>query len=296
MVNRIRFACDPKIIVVPVASILPVRKLPPGINKTAKYRRIAATVREVGIIEPLVVYPHKDGAVQYILLDGHIRLEILKEIGQEKVKCLVALDDEGFTYNHKVNPLSAIQEHFMIMEAIRHGVSEERIAKTLDVDVAAIRRKRDLLDGICPEAVQLLKEKRAANGAFREMRKVRPMRQIEMAELMVASNTFSSRYAQCLLAATPQDQLLEPDKPKDIRGLSPEDMSRMEREMEHLGQDLRSVEDSHGRNVLNLVLVVGYLKKLLDNARVVRYLSQHCREILAEFQKIVETKSLGAGE
>jgi hypothetical protein len=122
------------------------------------------------------------------------------------------------------------------------------------------------------------------------------MRQIEMAELMLASNNFSARYAQCLLAATPQDQLLEPDKPKDIRGLSPEDMSRMEREMENTSQDLRQLEDSHGRNVLNLVLVVGYLKKLLDDARIVRYLSQHNAEILAEFQKIVETKSLGAGE
>jgi hypothetical protein len=89
---------------------------------------------------------------------------------------------------------------------------------------------------------------------------------------------------------------LEPDKPKEVRGLSPEDMSRMEREMENLAQDLHSVEDSHGRNVLNLVLVVGYLKKLLENARVVRYLSQHCSEILAEFQKIVDSKMLGTSE
>ena len=122
------------------------------------------------------------------------------------------------------------------------------------------------------------------------------MRQIEMAELMVAANNFSESYAQCLLAATPQEQLLEPDKPKEMRGLSPEDMSRMEREMENLGQDLRSVEESHGRNVLNLVLVVGYLEETLDNARVVRYLSQRYGEIFAEFQKIVETKGLGAGE
>ncbi len=61
-----------------------------------------------------------------------------------------------------------------------------------------------------------------------------------------------------------------------IRGLTPEDMSRMEREMENLSQDLRQIEESHGRNVLNLVLAVGYLKKLLDNVPVVRYLSQHC--------------------
>lgn len=296
MINRIRFACDPKILLLPLASILPVRKLSPGMAKTEKYRRIAASVREVGIVEPLVVYPQANGGTQYILLDGHIRLAVLKEMGEETVHCLVAADNEAFTYNHKINPLSAIQEHFMIMKAIRQGVSEERIATALSLDIGAIRRKRDLLDGICPEAVQLLKEKRACAGAFREMRKVKPMRQIEMAELMVAANHFSASYAQCLLAATPQEQLLEPDKPKDVRGLSPEHMSRMEREMGNLAQDLRSVEDSHGRNVLNLVLVVGYLKKLLENARVVRYLSQHHADILAEFQKIAETKSLGGGE
>ena len=122
------------------------------------------------------------------------------------------------------------------------------------------------------------------------------MRQIEMAELMIAANNFSRRYAECLFAATPQEQLLEPDQPKDVRGLCPEDISRMEREMESVGQDFRLIEESHGRNVLNLVLVMGYLKKLLDNARVVRYLSQHHAEILTVFQKIVETKSLAPGE
>ena len=296
MANRVRFACDMNIISIPLASILPLRKLAPTITKTAKYHRIAASIREVGIIEPLVVYPQANGSIQYILLDGHIRLDILKEMGHRKVNCLVAKEDEAFTYNHKVSQLSAIQEHFMIMEAIRQGVSEERIAKTLAVDVVAIRRKRDLLDGICPEAVQLLKDKRACADAFREMRKIKPMRQIEMAELMVAANNFSASYVRCLLAATPQEQLLEPDKPKEVQGLSPEDMSRMEREMENLGQDLRSVEDSHGRNVLNLVLVVGYLKKLLNNAQVIRYMSQHCAEILVEFQKIVETKSIETGD
>jgi hypothetical protein len=296
MANPVHLACEQGIITVPLGKILPVKKLNPGVAKTERYQRIAASIREIGLIEPLVVYPQDDNAGQYILLDGHVRLDILKEMGQEKVDCLVAKDDEGFTYNHEISQLSTIQEHFMIMEAIRRGVSEERIAKTLNVDVASIRRKRDLLDGICPEAVKLLQEKRAAATVFREMRKVRPMRQIEMAELMVAANTYSTKYAECLFAATPQEQLLEPDKPKEIRGLSPEDISRMEREMESLGQDFRLVEESHGRNVLKLVLVVGYLKKLLDNARVVRYLSQRNADILAEFQKIGETKSLSAGE
>jgi len=297
MVNTVRLACNRNIISVPVLHILPVKKFCQGTSRTEKYRRIAASIEEIGIIEPLVVYPQSNGNTgQYILLDGHIRLEILKVLGQKKVNCLVAMDDEGFTYNHEVSQVSTIQEHFMIMEAIRRGLSEERIAKTLNVDVAAIRRKRDLLDGICPEAVQLLKDKRAYSAVFRELRKVKPIRQIEMAELMVAAHNFSRRYAECLFAATPQEQLLEPETPKAVRGLNPEDISRMEREMESLNQDFRLIEESHGRNVLSLVLVVGYLKKLLDNARVVRYLSQHHADILGEFQKIVETKRLSAGE
>jgi hypothetical protein len=114
---------------------------------------------------------------------------ILTDLGAAAAKCLVAADDEGFTYNHKVNRLSAIQEHFMILRAVRSGVSEERIARSLNVDVASIRQKRELLDGICPEAVQLLRDRRATGNALRELRKVRPMRQIEIAELMCAADS-----------------------------------------------------------------------------------------------------------
>jgi RepB plasmid partitioning protein/ParB-like nuclease domain len=296
MTNPLRLACEPQIISIPISSILPLKKLWPGARASEKYKRIVASIQEVGIIEPLVVYPHAGSSGQYILLDGIVRLDILNELGEESVECIVALDDEAYTYNHKVSQLSAIQEHFMIMEAIRRGASEDRIAKALNVDVASIRRKRDLLEGICPEAVALLKERRGCAGTFRELKKVKPMRQIEIAELMVAAHCFSARYANCLFLATPQDQLVESDKPKDLQGLSPEDASRMEREMDSLGRDLRLIEDSHGRNVLNLVLVVGYVKKLLDNARVVRYLSQNNAEILTEFQKITEAKTLAESQ
>ncbi len=70
-------------------------------------------------------------------------------MGETDVLCLVATDDEAFTYNHKVNQISAIQEHFMILKALESGVSEERMASALSLDIAAVRKKRDLLEGIC---------------------------------------------------------------------------------------------------------------------------------------------------
>ena len=43
--------------------------------------------------------------------------------------------------------------------------------------------------------------------------------------------------------------------------------------------------------MLNLMVVVAYLKKLLDNAQVSRHLGKHHPEILVEFQKLVEARN-----
>ena len=134
-------AFNPEGIMIKLDKILPVKQIKPSTKKTKKYRQIYTSVKEIGIIEHLIVYPQKETGL-YLLLDGHMRLEVLKDIKQEEVRCLISTDDEGFTYNHKVNKVTTIQEHFMILRAIEQGVSEERIAKTLNVHIAKIREKR----------------------------------------------------------------------------------------------------------------------------------------------------------
>ncbi len=59
----------------------------------------------------------------------------------------------------------------MILRAIEKGVSKGRIAATLNGDVARIRQKRDLLRGVCREAVELLKERSPSPNALREFRR-----------------------------------------------------------------------------------------------------------------------------
>jgi len=250
-------------------------------------------VREVGIIEPLIVFP-QDGksAIYYLLLDGHVRLEVLKQIGQTHARCLIATDDETYTYNKRVNQMAPIQEHVMILKAIKGGVSEERIAKVLNVDVASIRQKRDLLDGICKEVAEILKTKHMSPKAFFFLKKMNPMRQIEVAELLVTANNFSVPYIKALLAATHPEMLVDPEKYNTVEGLTPEQVAKMQKEMEVLQRDLKIVEESHGDEVLNLVLARGYLAKLFGNASVVRYLAQHYADILRELQAVCEAASL----
>jgi hypothetical protein len=180
----------------------------------------------------------------------------------------------------------------MILKATRNGLSEERIAKVLRVDVASIKQKRDLLNGVCQEAAEILKNKHVSLGVFSVLKKMKPMRQIEVAELLNATGNFSVPYAKALFAATQPDMLLEPGKHKAVKGLTPEQVAKMEKEMEALQRDLKLVEESHGDQVLNLVLAGGYVSKLFENTRVTRYLGQHHPDIFRELQAMTEDSSL----
>ncbi len=230
MKQRVKIAFETQGIMIPIERILPLKKIKPQTRITKKYNQISASIREVGIVEHLIVYPQNGKTGNYLLLDGHIRLEVLKDFGQKEVFCLVSTDDEGFTYNHKVNRLSSIQEHFMILKAIERGVSEESIAKALNVNIVKIREKKNLLRGICPEVVELLKDKTISKNAFMALRKMKAIRQIEAAELMISSGNFSVPYVQALFAATPKGELVGRRKPKKIMGLSAEGLARMEKE------------------------------------------------------------------
>lgn len=261
-------------------------------RKSTKYLQIRASIEEVGIIEPPAVHEDRNLKGKYILLDGHLRVDILKELQMTEVTCLLSRDDEPFTYNKHINRIATIQEHHMILRAIERGVSEQRLASALNVDLRSIHQKRDLLLGICPEAVELLKDKVIAPKTFRPLKSMKPVRQIEVARLMNDSGVYTHSYVLALLAATPQDLLLHPQKPKRIRGLDTDKMARMEAEMEGLQKDFQLIEDSYAVDVMSLTFAKGYLAALLGNARVVKYLAGNQPDILKEFERITETTSL----
>lgn len=290
MAKQVELAFDPEGLILPISSILPMKHVKTSIRATQKYLQVLASVREVGIIEPLIVFPQKDGS--YLLLDGHIRLEVLKQLCETDARCLVSTDDETYTYNRRVNRMATIQEHAMILKATQSGVSEQRIAKVLRVDVASIRQKRDLLNGVCPEAGEILKNRTVSLGVFGILKRMKPMRQIEVAELLIATGNFSVPYAKALFAATQPDMLIEPGKHKVVKGLTPEQVAKMEKEMEALQRDLKLVEESHGNQVLNLVVARGYVLKLFENNRITRYLGQHHPDIFRELQTMTESSSL----
>lgn len=287
MASNIKQGFEMNLLALAVDDLFPTKTISMQIKQGRKYRQVLASIREVGLIEPLVVTPLKQGK-GYLLLDGHLRVAALKELGVTDVSCLISTDDESYTYNKYVNRISAIQEHKMIVKAIEAGVSEEKLASALNLDVRTIRNKRKMLDGICPEVVELLKDKDVSEHVFRTLRKMKAPRQVAVAMLMNDQNKFSIPYANALLEATPPGQLVNKGKPRKLTPVILARQARLEEENLALSQEIDFLKEQYGTEMIDITATQAYLKRLLGNDEVANYLLKFNESIYDKFREIVE--------
>jgi hypothetical protein len=289
--NGVPRAFSPEILQVPLDKLLPSRSLPGSVPGSVKFRQIVSSIQSVGLIEPLSVTPMNSISGQYLVLDGHVRIMAMQKLEFSVAPCLLAADDEAYTYNSRINRLSSIQETRMLQEAVAKEVSKERLAQSLNIDISSLLKKLKLLDGICPEAVELLRDRQFSPEISRILRKMKATRQVVCVDLMLSANSLTVNYAEALLATTPAELLVGGEKP-EMKGVTAEQMARMEHEMENLQGQYKLIEDSYADDVLNLVVAQGYLSKLLANDAVSRFIEQHRQDIYEQFKSIVLMNSL----
>ncbi len=287
MANIIKQGFQEKLVELVVEELLPTKSISICARKCRKYAQVLSSIREVGLIEAPVVAPLKKGK-GYLLLDGHLRIMALKELGVERVACLISTDDETYTYNKYINRLSAIQEPRMIVKAVQSGVSEEKLARVLNLDIGTIRNKKNLLEGICPEAVELLKDKAVPEPVFRVLRKMKAPRQINAAMLMNDQNKFNCNYAKALLDATPANQLVNKGKPKKETPAILARQARLEEESLALSREIGSLKEQYGTAMIDMTSMQAYLKSLLGNDAVAKYLRELHGPTYDKFKHIAE--------
>lgn len=292
--GHVLLAFDRECITVYIEAIVPLKKLREGVHQSRKYAQIVSSIKAIGLVEAPVIIPDPQKHNSYFLLDGHLRIEALKELGVPEVECLIGRGDETYACNKRINRLPPVQEHRMIARAMERGVPQEKIADALGLEVQSVRKRFRLLEGGCAEVAETLKETNCSMKVFDVLRRMSTLRQIEAADLMIGQNNFTFLFARALLAATPEDQLTKPPSKKNVAASHPnrQQIARMERELAVLQTRVKSVEDSYGIDNLHLTLARGYLVKLLGNAPTVRWLSHHRQEYLAKFQRVAEVDTL----
>ena len=174
-----------------------MKLVPRNERKVAKKysQRIEASLRAVGLIEPLIVFSLGD---TYEILDGTLRYRILLEHGVETVPCLIHEDRDGFTSNRMVNQLRASQEMRMLRKSLEE-LDEKTIAKALGMQGIGHRLNKGLLTKLHPEVVKAFNANKINLQTAKELTNVKQDRQHEILKLMESCNDYSTTFARGLV-------------------------------------------------------------------------------------------------
>lgn len=148
---------------------------------------------------------------------------------------------------------------------------------------------KPLISGISAEVLDLLQDWYVPPQVFASLRKMVPARQLKAAKLMIALKRANFHYAQLLSTLTPASQLADPYRPRRrFFGVTDQQLAAMEIEFEALNDEFLYCASFCGMWALELMAARSYLDRLMENARVVRYLAQNFPEQLAKLQTILD--------
>jgi ParB family chromosome partitioning protein len=142
----------------PVSAIRPNSRQPRTSFPEAGIRELAASIKEVGILQPLVVRPTSGG---FELIAGERRLRAAEEAGLERVPVLIrqAAEDESMELalvenlqRENLSPLETAAAYQALMDGF--GLTRERLARRLGKSRAAVTNTLRLVH--LPERIQAL--------------------------------------------------------------------------------------------------------------------------------------------
>ncbi|MBI6550318.1 ParB/RepB/Spo0J family partition protein [Xenorhabdus lircayensis] len=286
----IKVCFNDNLIDISIDKMMVSKSLPENVKISIKYNQIKSSIKEIGLIEPIIIYFDNDGK-SIKILDGHLRVEAMKDLGIEKASCIVSTINDSYTPNKHVNHLTVIEEQKMLQKAISSGVSIEKLSVALNISQEALKSRFRITKGITPQVTSLLSDKHIPIASLNVLKKMQPLRQIESANIMISVDNFSAKLALSLLHATP-DLLLKNSNIKKEKSDIQKNIIRLEKEMALVQTETKKHEEHYGANTLKLVIIKSHITKLLNNPKILHWLLEHKPDYLNLLKKISDLDSL----
>lgn len=267
---------------------IPIVKLVPRNQRNVAkkyYKRIEASLRAVGLIEPLVVYPQDD---DFEILDGCLRYQILLEMGVETVPCLIWKEREAFTGNRMVNRLSTAQEMRMLRKSLEE-LDEKTIADALGLAGIKHRLNEGLLKKLTPLAVKAFEAGKLSKSAVQELAHVNVERQTEILKLMESCDDYSVTFVRGLILKTPTNKRAATNGVRPPWNRPSEKKSNLLKKLQEAEQQQDFYSGLYRQYTTNLLKLVIFVRGLLSNANVRDYLQEHHPQTLEVFEQIVDS-------
>lgn len=272
---------DSEALDIPIVRLRPLRER--SINKR-DYDRIVASIKVLGLLEALVVFPEGE---DYVILDGVQRYRILLEMGVEVVPCVLGKQRETFTYKRMVNHLSPLEEHRMIKTSLEKKLDEKTIANALGTAGIGHRLKKTLISQLHPDIAAAFDEGKLSRSCTREMTFVKPARQREILTAMEGFKDFSTPFARAHVLKTPPAQ-------RETRKRKSNPWDKTTQKKNDLVKKLAEAEEKHDfysrlykQYTVDLLRIAIYARSLVTNARLRAYLDEHYPDIVTRFEAVI---------
>lgn len=265
---------------VPVIQLRPLRD-----RKVTKreYERILASIKSVGLIEPLVVFPENE---DYLILDGVQRYRALVELGVDMAPCIMGKQREAFSTNRMVNRVSPVQERRMIEKALVE-VNRDTIAAALGISGLEHRLKKSLLKHLHSDVAAAYDAGKITKSCAREFTHVKLPRQKEILRAMEGYKDFSTTFARTLVVKTPAPE-------RENRGGKYNPWDRRVQRKNSLLKKLAEAEQKHDfysqiykQYTIDLLRLAIYARSLLTNTRLREYLDKNHSAVVSRFETII---------
>lgn len=265
---------------VPIDRLRPLRDRKISVRE---YGRILASIKAIGLIEPLIIYAEQD---DYVILDGVQRYKVLLEIGVKVVPCILGQQREAFTGNRMVNRVSPLQEHRMIEKSLEE-LDEKTIAAALGLQGIAYRLKKTLLKNLHPDVATAFDQGKLTRACARELTYVKAARQKEILSAMEGYHDYGIAFARTQVLKTPM-----PLREGRSRKNTPWDRSAQRKG--ELLKRLTEAEQKHDfysrlykQYTVDLLRLAIFARSLLTNTRIREYLDRRYAPLVQQFETII---------
>ncbi len=212
----------------PIGQIDPNREQPRRTFDEAALNELAASIRAVGVLQPIIVAPNGE---RYTIIAGERRYRASRLAELSEIPAIVRDWDRqkrleaALVENLQRDDLNPVEEAMGVRRLMDEtGLTQERVAERLGKSRPAVANLLRLLT--LPDSVkQLLRDGKLSAGHARALVTVDPRRQVQLANLTVQQG-WSVRQLERICAQPVKPEAPKPRRPKDAQIGELENMAR----------------------------------------------------------------------
>ena len=256
-----------------------------NLKSNTGFKKIVASIKSIGLIEPLAVCKDKESP-SYVILDGYLRYMACQQLEIETIPCLLYNDMQAYSFNKNVNRLSPYQEIRRLRKSLE-TIDEPTIAQTFGMTTIRHRLAPMLAKNLHPQVVIAFQDNLISKLCAIEFTSVVPERQVEILAEMQKYGDNSPAFCRSLVLQTPMGQRTKKKKHRKAWAQDDDRKKDMVSRLEHAEKQHDFYSCLYRQYSTDLMKLVFHVRSIITNPKAEQYLQSKHSDLLSRFKQII---------